>query len=173
MIRFFPSYIIILWCLFYFQPVFSQVTLSTSTTNSGGNSFQNDAVQLEWSIGEMVAVNTTIESSLIVSKGVLQPQRVRPISDQSGIDLKLYPTITTGNNFWISARVSSPFAIQARVFTASGQLISTHRIPASPFYPVTGFTLPIYSRAVYLIEITLTLSDNTQIIYKTFRIQKV
>lgn len=173
MIRFSPISIILSWCLLSVQPVFSQVTLSTSTTNSGGNSFQNDAIQLEWSIGEMVAVNTTIESSLIVSKGVLQPQRVRPISAEGGVDLKLYPTLTSGNNFWISARIARPFTIQARVFTSTGQLISTLAIPASPFYPITSLTLPIYTRAVYLIELTLTLSDNTQIIKKTYRIQKV
>lgn len=151
----------------------AQVTLSTVATNAGGNSFQDDQILMEWSIGEMVAVNTSIEPTLIVSKGVLQPQRIRTANSENNFDLKLYPTITSGNNFWITARISQPFTVQAIVYNPAGQLLSKSTISASPFYPVTGITLPLASRAEYFVEIRILASDNSSITKKTFRIQKV
>jgi hypothetical protein len=52
-----------------------QIHSSNGSVNSGGGSFSNDRVSIDWSIGEMLRIDTRISENkhLVVTQGLLQP----------------------------------------------------------------------------------------------------
>lgn len=66
--------------LFTSELAFSQ-DLSTATVNVGGGTYSNDKMVIEWSVGELVRVDTrqSENKALILTQGLLQPDLGRQL----------------------------------------------------------------------------------------------
>lgn len=151
----------------------AQVKLSTLTTNAGGSSFVNESIQIEWSIGEMAAINTSVRSSIIVSKGVLQPQRFRNYAPTDLLDLKVYPTLTSSDQVQLTGRLANPATFTVRIFNSIGQ--KTAEIPLAVQSNLVNekITLPAHYKGALFIEVSGTMEGGTPLKTKIFRIQKL
>ncbi len=150
----------------------AQVKLSTLTTNAGGNSFIGKDINLEWSIGDMVVVNTSFVSSIIVSKGVLQPQRFRIYSPTTELALKVYPTLTTDNSVQLTGRLLHPSVIKVRILNSTGQLISSFPLVILASLVNEKIMIPDHYKGSLFIEVSGKMEGGIEINKKTFRIQK-
>ena len=152
--------------------LFAQVKLSTLTTNAGGNSFIGEDINIEWSIGEMAAVNTSVNSSIIVSKGVLQPQRFRIYSPTTELALKIYPTLTTDNSVQLTGRLLQPSVIKVTILNSIGQLISSFPLVIPSNLVNEKIAIPDHYKGSLFIEVSGMMEGEIEINKKTFRIQK-
>jgi len=150
----------------------AQVKLSTLTTNAGGNSFINQEIQIEWSIGEMAAINTSVKPSIIVSKGVLQPQRLRIYSPTNLLPLKVYPTLTTDDQVQLTGRLEKPVTFSIRILNGLGQIISAFPLDVQSNLVNEKITLPAHYKGTLIIDVSGTMEGGERIPTKIFRIQK-
>jgi hypothetical protein len=67
---------IFLFCLCFSTSGFAQ-SIAPSTLNAAGGSQVVLGTTVEWSIGEMVAVNTATTNTVIVTQGLLQPSEIK------------------------------------------------------------------------------------------------
>jgi hypothetical protein len=150
----------------------AQASLSTLTTNSAGSHFEGDNIHIEWSIGEMAAVNTSFTGAVIVSKGVLQPQRARRQVNNTPGDLRVYPTITAEQFIVLAGTLEKASSIAVRIINGGGQLLRETNYNNQSQTLNQQIELPGSLRGAAFVEVIITPDDKTETIKKIFRIQK-
>lgn len=167
------TYLLAMSCIFLGTALPAQVRLSTLTTNSGGNFFKNSTIQIESSIGEMMAINTSFNSDLIVSKGVLQPQRLRTDHPAELRDFKIYPTLTSGNFVFLTGTLDQSAVFTVRILNNIGQMISQKHVPVYYSRVNEIIRLPDHIKGTLFIEVITTTDGGIVNFKKTFPIQKL
>lgn len=153
----------------------SQVMLSTLAVNAGGDYQENGDIILTSSISEMACINTIFVPDLILSGGVLQPPMRRSFYDSlySTPDfINFYPTLTTGNTFYLESRHSEKLIGQVYVYTFSGSLLQKQTIDIIPGMNKNALLFPVHQPGEYVVEVILRGSQSFKPYRKTFKFQK-
>lgn len=143
--------------------------ISSQVVNSGGNSVSTKAMSLEWSFGEMTAINTITTSGYTISQGLLQPNPVKPTSapvNTSIASFSLFPN-PASNMIQMNLRSSVQFN-KAKVLFMDNSGKTVKELSIMPGEAISKMTLDIrdlypglYTVAVFLEQSSKT--DNVQL----------
>jgi hypothetical protein len=143
--------------------------ISSHVVNSGGNSVSTKAMSLEWSFGEMTAINTITTSGYTISQGLLQPNPVKPTLapvTPSIASFSLFPN-PASNMVQMNLRSSVLFK-KAKVLFLDNSGKTVKELTLMPGEAISKMTLDIrdlfpglYTVAVFLEQPSKT--DNVQL----------
>ncbi|GEM_PF-337811 len=144
-----------------------------ATVNATGGSAQLGGNTYEWSVGEMVLVNTVTTSNLVVTQGLLQPilntTDIRH-PELSADQLKVYPNPTKDIVF-IQPNVKPNTSLTLLVFDISGRAFYRKTLVLKTGTEVQTVDLGTYAAGNYLLDIVAGTSGSTS--RNTFKIQKL
>lgn len=144
-----------------------------ATVNATGGSTQLGGNTYEWSVGEMVLVNTVATANLVVTQGLLQP-----ILNATGIrhpelsadQLKVYPNPTKDIVF-IQPSLKPNTSLSLLVYDISGRAFFRKTVVLKSGTEVQGIDLGTYAAGNYLLDIVAGPVGATS--RNTFKIQKI
>ncbi len=100
------------------------------TNNSAGGSFKNDQLMTDWSIGELVRIDTRIadNKSFLLTQGLLQPDNngLMTISDEPSFapgEVKILPN-PVRSILQVQVSVNQPGNLHCMLFTAKGERLT-------------------------------------------------
>lgn len=114
---------------FYSIIVWSQ-SVQPVACNSAGNSVTINGTIHEWSVGEMVLVNTATTSTFVLTQGLLQPSYNAPANPgNTNFPFSIYPN-PAGPNLFIQPGLSAGSPLQVICYDAIGRrtLIKTFQL---------------------------------------------
>ncbi len=145
----------------------------SATVNAAGGSAQLGGNTYEWSVGEMVLVNTVTTSNLVVTQGLLQPilnttdiKHPELTADQ----LKVYPNPTRDIVF-IQPGLAPNTRLTLLVFDISGRAFFRKTLVLKTGNEVQALDLGTYAAGNYLLDIVADAGGSTS--RNTFKIQKL
>lgn len=113
--------------------MFTQQGYSQNALNVAGNSATVNGIRFDYSIGEMVLVNTARNPNLVVTQGILQPHgtgqgstQENPSVNPSNMNdlVKVYPN-PTKDVLFVEINTSIDGNIDYEVYDATGKIISS------------------------------------------------
>jgi len=115
-------------CMLFFTTVKGQSTPATPTVlNIAGGSAQLANLSLEWSVGEMVLVETIAAQNLVVTNGFLQPFKVLDASILNGFNIVpnniLSPNNDGENDTWIIENIEQYPENEVTVYDRAGRIV--------------------------------------------------
>jgi hypothetical protein len=150
---------------------FVSTARSQSTTpfifNGAGGSYDNASsyYRFEWSVGEMLLVNTmnTADSSCRLLNGVLQPGTEKPNYPYTlyfeGSDYRLFPNPTPGT-FELNFFVNYPGRMVLQLTDATGRILETRSYSYDGVRRIQLFDISKYPSGLYYVIATLTPNTN-------------
>lgn len=163
--------ILIVFCISAI-PVFAQTYTPTALNVAGGSNTINGQ-EFEYSIGEMVLVNTATASNIVVTQGVLQPTDFETgISDQLMDDgqLSVYP-----NPFddFVNVAIDLPTngSLLLSVYNIDGKLISQKGISIRSGKDNTRLSLEHLAAGNYVLNAVFETDNESY--YQSFKILKM
>lgn len=152
----------------------AQIVKYTSTINAAGGSKDISGDNYEWSVGEMVAVNTGVGSNIIVTQGVLQPAPSSlSISTQEYIKdhVSIYPvpsksTVTLHYSFPNAGKLSFDLT------DVAGKILLSNAIDIDATAGTTTINLEHLANANYLLRVRYTSNGGSQSA-TTFKLNKI
>ncbi len=168
----------ILVCLLLLGKANAQVTLFTSALNSsgsGGSVYHPEfgAFNVDWSLGEMALVNTSVNGNLVVTQGMLQPARDFKTSvNLSDIKLSIYPNPTMNISFADLTITNQIGEMEARVYNMVGTLVSTQsfNVTGSGRYRMDFSPIP---SGMYMLSIRYATKYSTDVRTQTYKLTKL
>jgi len=153
---------------------FSQAQVQQSATvNATGGSAQLSGNTYEWSVGEMVLVNTVTTTNLVVTQGLLQPilntTDIRH-PELSADQLKVYPNPTKDIVF-IQPGLKPNTSLTLLVYDISGRAFFRKTLVLKTGTEVQTVDLGTYAAGSYLLDIVAGTSGSSS--RNTFKIQKL
>lgn len=144
-----------------------------STLNASGGSAVLGGRTYEWSIGEMTLVNTAITSSIVVTQGLLQPERGVTAVDDRNI-LKYLSVFPNPANNTINYTFNSPQqgVIGLRLMDMSGKVIQEKSNDVKTGMNTGQLDISSLAAATYLLQVNLS-SGETIIETTAYKIQKL
>lgn len=151
-------------------------SIGPSTLNATGGSATIGGNTYEWSVGEMVLVNTAITSSIVVTQGLLQPLNggtsagVTP--DQSLLQyLSVFPN--PANNV-VNFTFNSPqkAVLGLRLVDVTGKVLQDRSYDVKVGTNTGQVDMSQYAAATYMLQVLLKDGDNT-LANTAYKIQKL
>ena len=134
--------------------------ITPAVVNTTGNSYANNGLLLDWSVGELALVNTMDLQThrLVLTNGFIQSERVSKHQELQffGADeITILPNPTFGK-FEVKMETKQQGRVSIDVFDVNGKRILTRRTAnfASPL--VEKFDLTSQSSGTYLVQVALT-----------------
>jgi hypothetical protein len=135
--------------------------------NSTGGSYDNPSsyYRFEWSIGEMMMINTvnTADSSCRLLHGVLQPGTEKPYYSFTVVflegDYRIFPNPTTGP-FELNFFLNYPGKMELQLTDATGRTIETRTYAYDGARRIQLFDLSNHPNGIYYVNATLTPVDH-------------
>jgi|JI10StandDraft_1071094.scaffolds.fasta_scaffold376966_2 hypothetical protein len=140
------------------------------TASIGGNTY-------EWSIGEMVLVNTATAGNITITQGLLQPSK-----PSSGVGLSesqfifdhvtIYPN-PTENLFYLSADFNDKGEIHTLLYDMNGKIIDDKKIPADGQPVKIAYNISALAAGNYMMVVSFTPTyDAKKSIKAAYKIEK-
>ena len=170
MAKFLPLFLFLFGATINFCPAQVQ---QAATVNAAGGSAQLGGNTYEWSMGEMVLVNTVMTTNLVVTQGLLQP-----ILNTTGIrhpelsadQLKVYPNPTKDIVF-IQPHLKPNTSLSLLVYDISGRAFFRKTLVLKTGTEMQTVDLGTYAAGNYLLDIVAGAGGATS--RNTFKIQKI
>jgi hypothetical protein len=158
----------------------SAQSITPSTLNMGGGSYESSAYQFDWSIGDGISIETFLsDRNLIVTSGVLQP-----FTEKSGVpdyfthpwakdELAVFP-IPAYNTLDLDVKIAEKGLITAQVFDQRGRIIFTSRYNFDGTNNIQKVVLTGLRPGVYYLKVSMGGVGASPMIRKSsFKIQKL
>ena len=170
MAKFLPFFLFLFGTAINFCPAQVQ---QAATVNAAGGSAQLSGNTYEWSIGEMVLVNTVMTTNLVVTQGLLQP-----VLNTTGIrqpeltadQLKVYPNPTKDIVF-IQPNLKPNTSLSLLLYDISGRAFFRKTLVLKTGTEVQPVDLGKYAAGNYLLDIVAGTAGAAS--RNTFKIQKI
>lgn len=146
-------------------------SMSPAILNAGGGSATLNGNTFEWSIGEMVLVNTAHAGNLIVTQGLLQPLKTNGSTglevDQFVMDhVKVYPN-PTENIFYIETDFHAVGELYCVLYDMSGKIVENKKLAINNQSVKVPFNISALAGGLYSLTIAFTGEGNTsKAVYK-------
>ncbi|OJV56085.1 MAG: hypothetical protein BGO31_18615 [Bacteroidetes bacterium 43-16] len=150
----------------------SAQSIGPATLNAAGGSAALGGNTYEWSVGEMVLVNTVSTAGLVVTQGTLQPQiQVTGIKEnQLALEgLSVYPN-PASDHLNINLNVARNLEVTLKLSDVSGR---TYYVKTSKNHngsDLITLDLSPYAGGIYLLQIETV--DRAKTYYNTFKVVK-
>jgi hypothetical protein len=141
----------------------SNAQTSSYTLNSSGGSANLSGNTYEWNIGEMVLVNTASGSGIVVTQGLLQPNKSEVGINTPKLDdhsLTVYPNPTESNVF-IKPSLAPNTEIGFNLYDITGRLFEQKKVVLKQGNEIQTLDFRPYAAGVYMLEV-LTTMDGQQ-----------
>lgn len=150
----------------------SAQTIQPAVINTAGSSATIGPNTFEWSVGEMVLVNTAIASGITVTQGLLQP-----IEQSSGInesklslsELSVYPNPTT-DQLWLQWHSASKITASIQVTDVTGRLCFQKELKDRSGIEAYVIDLSLWAAGAYMLAIHSNI--NGQQFFNSFKVVK-
>jgi hypothetical protein len=138
----------------------------------GGQSVVNNNTY-EWSIGELVLVNTFSSSTLVVTQGVLQPfqkdNNVDP-ANYLASNLKLYP-VPTDATLYLQPNFSAGSKLNYVVQDITGKQLMKQEVQLASGIERQTINMSAFASATYIVTVQLTEQGKTYL--QSFKVEKI
>lgn len=134
---------------------FAQPVKYTSALNAGGGSKDISGNNYEWSVGEMVLVNTGVSSGIIVTQGVLQPaQGTGDINGRSRMldNVSVYP-VPSQSIVYLQYDFPAPGELQYELTDITGKLLLQSELKVQPGTGKQAIDLGDLANASYMLNV--------------------
>lgn len=133
------------------------------TMNSAGGSAAISGNLYEWSIGEMLLVNTASTSSLIVSQGLLQTtvnEEGTTVKELNGNQLSVYPN-PTADFLILQTNVSKDAQLDIAVYDLTGRLFQKQNFHLKSGNEIQRLDFGSYAAGMYVLEVKTTIDGKS------------
>ncbi len=148
-------------------------SIGPATLNATGGTAVIGANEFDWSVGEMVMVNTFSTSSVVVTQGVLQPAA----SSTTRVDetdwparLSVYPN-PASSVVNIHCASVQPSSFTYKLMDMTGKTLLTGKSTAKNGKPEEQLNIATLACATYMLAITVNTEHETKTI--TYKIEKL
>lgn len=155
-------------CLSY---ICSAQSIGPATLNAAGGSAEVAGNTYEWSVGEMVLVNTAITPGLVVTQGTLQP-----MAQGTGINnkpalagLNIYPN-PASDQLNIKFNIARDLDVVLKLTDISGREQYLKQIKNHNGSELITIDFKPYAAGIYMLQVETT--DKTKIYTNTFKVVK-
>lgn len=155
-------------CLSY---ICSAQSIGPATLNAAGGSAEVAGNTYEWSVGEMVLVNTAITPGLVVTQGILQP-----MAQGTGINnkpalagLSIYPN-PASDQLNIKFNITRDLDVILKLTDISGREQYLKQIKNHNGSERITIDFKPYATGIYMLQVETT--DKTKIYTNTFKVVK-
>lgn len=153
---------------------FSQIKLSSFTINSSGQSVHSKTFYLEWSVTEMVTVQTMKKEELLISSGILQPEvriKHKSIDFPPGY-IKVFPTIAES---YITVLTKNPEKgiLHIVIVDMQGRIFTDYTVPANEVNFQIRIPLVTLASGLYYLQAGYQNSSGLIHYYKSFTFLKL
>jgi len=151
---------------------FGQKNSPVTINAVGGQSVVNNNTY-EWSIGELVLVNTFSSPSLVVTQGVLQPfQKDNPVDPGNYLasKLKLYP-VPTDATLYLQPDFSAGSKLNYVVLDMTGKQLMKQEVQLASGTERQTIDLIALPSATYMVTVQLTEQGKTYL--QSFKVEKI
>jgi hypothetical protein len=147
---------------------------SLVTINAVGGQSVINSNTYEWSIGELVLVNTFSSSSLVVTQGVLQPfqkdNSVDPANNYLAANLKLYP-VPADAVLYLQPNFSAGSKLNYTVQDATGKQLMKQEVQLGTGIERQMINMSAFISATYIVTVQLTEQGKTYL--QSFKVEKI
>ncbi|RYD99678.1 MAG: T9SS type A sorting domain-containing protein [Sphingobacteriales bacterium] len=150
----------------------SAQSIGPATLNAAGGSTAVSGNTHEWSVGEMVLVNTVTTAGLVVTQGVLQPMlQVTGIHDNEFAleGMSIYPN-PASDQLNIKFNLPRNLQVSLKLSDISGRTQYFKKIKDHNGSALITLDFKAYAAGVYLLQVTT--ADKTKIYTNTFKVVK-
>lgn len=155
-----------------FSYICSAQSIGPATLNAAGGSAAVAGNTYEWSVGEMVLVNTAIASGLVVTQGTLQP-----MAQSTGINdrklalagLSIYPN-PANNQLNIKFDMARDLDVFLKLTDISGREQYLEKIKNHNGSTLITIDFKPYAAGIYMLQVETT--DKTKTYTNTFKVVK-
>lgn len=147
-------------------------SLGPATLNAAGGSTAVAGSTHEWSVGEMVLVNTVATTGLVVTQGILQPMlQVTGIHDNKPAleGMSIYPN-PASDQLNIKFNLARNLEVTLKLSDVSGRTQYVKTIKDHNGSALIIMDFKPYAAGVYMLQVTST--DKTKTYTNTFKIVK-
>lgn len=152
--------------------VCSAQSLGPAILNAAGGSAAVSGNTHEWSVGEMVLVNTVTTTGLVVTQGILQPMlQVTGIHDNELAleGMSIYPN-PASNQLNIKFNIARDLDVVLKLTDISGREQYLKKIKSHNGSALITMDFKPYASGVYLLQVATT--DKTKTYTNTFKVVK-
>jgi hypothetical protein len=147
-----------------------------SVINSSGNSFRKDHLILEWSVGEMSLINTSVANngSQIITNGFFQPFLMTYVPGP-GFDpgeVRILPNPTRGK-LEINLLTLSKGTVSIQVFDGAGKMVLTKQSYSYGIGSIENIDLTLQAMGTYFIKIFITDGPSSTQKTGTYKVLKL
>ncbi len=163
-------------CVFSIANMNAQ-SISPSTLNTNGGHTVIGGNTYEWSIGEMVLVNTASAGTVVVTQGLLQPGK-----PSSGVGLNesqfIFDNVTvypnpTENLFYLNADFKEKGEIHTLLYDMNGKIIDDKKVEANGQATKIPYNISMLAAGNYMLTVSFTPDNNKSNISKAaYKIEK-
>ncbi len=142
-----------------------------ATLNAAGGSATVSGNTYEWSVGEMVLVNTVSIGAVVVTQGILQPMlQVTGLKDQLALEgISIYPN-PASDQLHIKFNLDRNLDIDLKLTDISGREQHLEKIKQHNGSALITLDFKTYAAGIYMLQIATT--DQTRQYLNTFKIIK-
>ena len=141
-------------------------SINPAILNTAGGSATISGNTYEWSIGEMVLVNTASAGNITITQGLLQPSK-----PSSGVGLSesqfifdhvtIYPN-PTENLFYLSADFNDKGEIHTLLYDMNGKIIDDKKIPTDGQPVKIAYNITALAAGNYMMVVSFTPQYNSK-----------
>lgn len=139
-------------------------SIAPDILNASGGTYDNPSsyLRLEWSIGELVLVDTyvSVGKDVALTNGLLQPCTEKGIRDQEillfgAIEYKIFPNVTKGL-FEVDFFLNLPGQMELQLTDALGRVLETRKYRYKCCSSIERFNISNQPKGVYFINARFT-----------------
>jgi hypothetical protein len=135
-------------------------SITPQTINISGGAINTGYYQLEWSVGEMAAIETLQQPGIIITNGVLQPMTDKPFgqntaSNWSNDEIKIFPVPTKGQ-FEVDILSKQQGQLLVQLVDGLGQIINSQELAYYGFGKIIRYDISRNAATNYYLRITLS-----------------
>jgi hypothetical protein len=165
----------LIWVLVLYLPFSSKAQSIQSIFNTGGGSFQQGRITLEWSIGEAPLIENmyAANSSGSISNGLLQPYILAPNNQVfDNLEVRVLPNPTYGK-LEVRLLTFSKGVVNIALHDAQGRILLSRRTISYGVGSVERFDLSRFAAGTYFMKIDLKPEEGYTPKSGTFKIVKL
>lgn len=153
---------------------YAQTGIAPSTLNAAGGTAVAGGNTHEWSVGEMVAVETATAGSHTVTQGVLQPIYVDNASiheETSGLQDQfiLYPNPSHGQIF-LQPYLGTGTTLQLTLIDLGGKVLNRREVPLYTGNETQSVDLGAYASGMYILSVQWQQDGKSK--HVTYKVEK-
>ena len=164
--------LLLLTILTVVSAAFGQKNTPVTINAVGGQSVVNNNTY-EWSIGELVLVNTFSSPSLVVTQGVLQPfQKDNSVDPANYLasNLKLYP-VPTDATLYLQPNFSAGSKLNYVILDITGKQLMKQEVQLASGIERQTINMSAFASATYIVTVQLTEQSKTYL--QSFKVEKI